>query len=43
MNSKARSSSLFYNLAKTVGLKRCQDPAFIKLKTKLREWFSGEI
>lgn len=39
---KARSSSIFYQLAGTVGLERCIDPAFNKLKTTLRNWFPAE-
>lgn len=36
---KARSSSIYKNLAEVVGLRHCIDPAFIKLKTTLRNWF----
>jgi hypothetical protein len=36
---KPPTSGLFRQLAKTVGLQRCQDPAFLKLKTVLQEWF----
>jgi len=39
---KARSSSIFYQLAGTVGLERCTDPAFNKLKAILRTWFPSE-
>jgi hypothetical protein len=39
---KARSSSLFYQLAGTVGLERCVDPAFNKLKKKLKTWFQPD-
>lgn len=38
--NKPRSSSIFYQLANKVSLKRCQDPAFLKLKEKLFKWFS---
>ena len=40
---KARSSSIFYQLAGTVGLERCIDPAFNKFKTILRTWFPANI
>ena len=36
---KARSSSIFYQLAGVVGLESCIDPAFNKLKTLLKTWF----
>jgi len=36
---KARSSSLFYLLATSVGLENCIDPAFGKLKAILKSWF----
>jgi hypothetical protein len=36
---KPRSSSMYKNLAKVVGLRHCIDPAFIKLKITLRNWF----
>lgn len=35
----ARSSSLYVELAKKVGLDRCADPAFGKLKATLKGWF----
>lgn len=38
----ARSSSLYMELASKVGLDRCADPAFAKLKTILRNWFPQE-
>jgi hypothetical protein len=34
-----RSSSIYYELAKKVTLARCNDQAFLKLKSCLREWF----
>lgn len=37
---KPRSSSIYLQLAKNVGLKNCTNPAFIKLKKTLQEWFS---
>ncbi len=40
--NKPRSSSIFYQLAKAVSLKHCQDPAFLKLKAKLFQWFGGK-
>jgi hypothetical protein len=36
---RPRSARLFGELASGVGLGRCQDPAFGKLKTVLRQWF----
>jgi hypothetical protein len=36
----SRSASLFGNLAKGVGLTRCEDPAFRQLQEVLRQWFS---
>ena len=41
MKSKPRSSSIYLALAKRVSLQRCQDPAFLKLKTTLASWFSA--
>lgn len=35
----ARSSSLFLQLAQRVSFERCDDPAFLKLKTTLSTWF----
>ena len=40
---KPRSSSIYRQLAKKVGLKDCEDPSFQAFKTKLREWFPPEI
>jgi hypothetical protein len=37
---KPRSSGLFTQLAQCVSLERCQDQAFGKLRTRLRDWFS---
>jgi len=34
-----RSSSLYLQLAQKVSFKNCMDEAFLKLKTKLQEWF----
>ncbi|MBM4284648.1 MAG: hypothetical protein FJ128_05295 [Deltaproteobacteria bacterium] len=34
-----RSSSIYQQLAERVGFRRCNDSAFIKLKTTIREWF----
>lgn len=34
-----RSSSIYARLAEKVGLSRCTDPAFLKLKSVLRVWF----
>lgn len=34
-----RSSALYKKLAELVGLGRCTDPAFLKLKTTLQTWF----
>ncbi|HHV75651.1 MAG TPA: hypothetical protein GXX41_13655 [Thermoanaerobacterium sp.] len=39
---KARSSSLFYQLAKSVSLDNCVNQAFVKLKATLKKWFSTE-
>lgn len=33
------SSSIFGELARRVGLERCRDPAFVRLRDILREWF----
>jgi hypothetical protein len=35
----SRSASLFGNLARGVGLTRCEDPAFRQLQEILRQWF----
>lgn len=42
MARKPRSSSLYLQLAKQVGLERCVDPAFAKLKTILQTWFPAD-
>lgn len=39
---KPVSSSLFRDLAKTVGIRRCADPAFDKFKATLANWFPSE-
>jgi hypothetical protein len=36
-----RSSSIYLELARSVSTDRCIDPAFLKLKRCLREWFPG--
>lgn len=36
---RVRSSSILANLASNVGVNQCQDPAFLRLKGILREWF----
>ena len=36
---KPRSSAIYRELARTVGLERCTDPAFLKLKETLQRWF----
>lgn len=39
---KPRSSSIYLQLAQTVGFKNCTNPSFIKLKNTLHEWFADE-
>ena len=39
---KPRSSALYLELAQSVSLKQCTDRAFLKLKSKLSEWFGEE-
>ncbi|RLC05010.1 MAG: hypothetical protein DRI57_27825 [Deltaproteobacteria bacterium] len=36
---KARSSSLYFQIAQKVSFNRCDDPAFLKLRTTLKKWF----
>ncbi len=36
---KSKSRRVFRQLAERVSLKRCQDPAFLKLRDVLRRWF----
>lgn len=36
---KKRSSAIYAELANLVSLQRCEDPAFVKLKTTLQRWF----
>jgi hypothetical protein len=36
---KPRSSSIYLGLAQVVGTESCTDPAFLKLRRCLREWF----
>jgi hypothetical protein len=38
---KRRSSSIYRQLAERVGVHRCTDPAFLKLKTVLQSWFGA--
>lgn len=38
---KSKSSALFQQLAQSVSLERCGDPAFLKLKNILRRWFQS--
>lgn len=38
---KPRSSAIYQKLANTVGLSRCQDPSFIKLRNILHSWFGS--
>lgn len=38
-----RSSSLYSQLAGSVGLERCTDPSFDKLKSVLRNWFPARL
>lgn len=38
---KPRSSAIYRQLAVTVGVERCVDPAFAKLRRLLRDWFSA--
>jgi len=39
---KQPSSSFFQQIASTVSLDRCADPAFLKLKSTLQSWFADE-
>ena len=39
MSKKSRSSSIFKQLAATVGVGACADPAFNKFRDTLRTWF----
>jgi hypothetical protein len=36
---KGRSSAIFFELAQRVSVNRCIDPAFLKFKNTLRQWF----
>jgi len=38
-NRIPKSSSVFVEIAQNVSLRRCHDPAFLKLQRVLREWF----
>ncbi len=44
MNHKRqpRSSSVYRQLSRSVGLSRCTDPAFTELKSTLQQWFPVE-
>lgn len=42
LQRKRRSSSLFADLARTIGLARCQDRAFQKFRSTLQRWFPAE-
>jgi AAA domain, putative AbiEii toxin, Type IV TA system len=39
INNRPRSSSIYEDLARKVGLQRCQDGAFLKLRETLVAWF----
>ena len=39
ISGKRRSSAIYHRLALRVGLNRCTDPAFLKLKGLLHKWF----
>jgi hypothetical protein len=39
---KPRSSAIYQSLAEKVGLTKCVDPAFLKLRSVLLEWFPAE-
>ena len=39
---RSRSASIYGELAKKVGLNRCEDAAFSKLKAVLRRWFAAD-
>ncbi len=39
--AKSWSAAVFRQLAERVSLRRCRDPAFLKLKQTLRRWFSN--
>ena len=39
---KPRSSSIYLDLATSVSFQRCSDPAFLKLRATLQEWFSAD-
>ncbi len=39
---KQRSSSIYQKLGEKVSVERCVDPAFLKLKSRLQEWFPAE-
>ena len=41
ISAKRRSSAIYLELAQRVGLARCSDPAFVKLRTILRAWFAA--
>lgn len=38
-SKRPRSSSLYLSLATKVGLSNCTDPAFLRLRSVLRQWF----
>ncbi|MFH1539858.1 MAG: hypothetical protein ABIH66_12975 [bacterium] len=40
---KPRSSAVYRKLGESVSVDRCVDPAFLKFKRKLHEWFPAEV
>ncbi|MGQ9824527.1 MAG: methylation-associated defense system protein MAD4 [Desulfotomaculales bacterium] len=42
LSGKARSSSLFFQLARSVSVEGCANQAFLKLKATLQKWFPIE-
>ena len=39
---KTRSASIYLELGKNVGHRRCTDPAFLKFKSTLQSWFPAD-
>lgn len=39
INHTSKSASIYKKIASTVSYKNCSDPAFLKMISKLREWF----
>lgn len=43
IHRKPRSSALYFRIASKISLRRCEDPAFLRLTKQLKAWFPPKI